>query len=454
MRSLLLISIFCIFPLFSNSQHVVEGSILGLPHENISLLEYFGDKHRFVDSTRTDGNGWFSIPLKKDTPAGLYSLAIGKNPLFNFIYNNEDITLKYEVGENKLPEFIFSIENLIYYDYLVQADRYLQKANMLTEVLRYYNERDSFYLYTEDHFFSLQEEFRNYAEKIKEEYPHTLVSHIVMSDRPMMFPAGFNWDEFLEYNRSHFLDDTDFSDTLLLSTNVLTGKAIDYMSFYSNSNMNKEAQEYYFIQAVDTILHKAMDNGKVYDFIMEYLIEGFDMYGFDKVITHIAENYEPANTCVNEDRKSELQKRVENLRKLAVGNQAPDIAIRQADGSTFRIEDIQSDHILIVFWASWCPHCEAMMPDIKKLYNDNNMVNFEVLSISIDTSATEYAAAIASQATSWINYSDFKGWDTEAAIDFSIYATPSMFLIDKNRKILARPVSVYELRNALLDIEQ
>jgi len=336
----------------------------------------------------------------------------------------------------------------------VQADRYLQKANMLIEILRYYNEKDSFYMYTEDHFFGLQAAFRNYTDKIKDEYPHTLVSHIVMSDRPMMFPPGFIWDEFLDYNRSHFLDDIDFNDTLLLRTNVLTGKAIDYMSFYSNSNMNKEVQEYYFIQAVDTILHKAMDNGTVYDFLMAYLIEGFDMYGFDKVITHIAENYEPANSCVNEDRKSELQKRMENLRKLAVGNQAPDIVIRQADGGTFRISDINSDHILIVFWASWCPHCEAMMPEIKKLYNDNTIANFEVLSISIDTSATAYAAAIAAQATTWINYADFKGWDTRAAIDYSIYATPSMFLLDKERRILARPVSIYDLRNALMNIKE
>jgi len=453
MRFVLLFATISILSLASKAQHVIEGSILGHPQQNISLLEYFGDKHRFVDSTRTDGNGWFSIHLNKNTPAGLYSLAIESSPLFNFIYNNEDVTLKYELGENKLPEFIFSIENLIYYDYMVQVDRFLQKANMLTDMLRFYNEKDSFYLYTEAHFYSLQNEFRLYTERINEEYPHTLASHIVKSDRPVMFPRNFNWDGFLEFNRAHYLDETDFNDTLLLSTNVLTGKAIDYMSFYSNSNMNKEAQEYYFIQAVDTILHRAMENGRVYDFLMEYLIEGFDMYGFDKVISHIAETYEPAHSCVNEDRKSELQKRVENLRKLAVGQTAPDIEIKRPDGSSFRIEDINNEHILVLFWASWCPHCEAMIPDIKKLYKDNNIVNFEVLSISIDTSASDYSSALAAQANGWINYSDFNGWDTQAAIDYSIYATPSMFLLDKNRTILARPVSVGDLRNALINIK-
>jgi len=73
MRFLLLVSILFASAIVSTSQHVIEGSMIGLPHENITLLEYFGDKHAFVDSTRTDGNGWFSIQLKKNTEAGLYS---------------------------------------------------------------------------------------------------------------------------------------------------------------------------------------------------------------------------------------------------------------------------------------------------------------------------------------------------------------------------------------------
>jgi thiol-disulfide isomerase/thioredoxin len=454
MRLIFVIAFLCIVTLGLFAQHKVEGSLLGYDQKNISLLEYFGDKHRFVDSTLTDANGWFSFDLNKNTAPGLYSLAIGKNPIFNFIYNKEDITLKYEVGGNKLPEFIFSIENLIYYDYIVQSENFGQKSAMIIEILNYYPEKDSFYTYSEDHLHALQDEFMEYADRILKEYSHTLVSRIIKSDRPLMYPHDFNWSDLLTYNRQHFLNGVDFNDTILLNTNVLTGKAIDYMAFYSNSNMDKDMQEYYFMQAVDTILHKAMDNDRVYDFMMQYLIEGFDMYGFDKVISHIAENYEPANTCVNEDRKSELQKRVENLRRLAVGNQAPDVEIKKPDGTTFRIADIGSDLILVFFWASWCPHCEAMIPELKKIYADPSLIDFEVLSISIDTSAMDYSNSLASQASGWINYADFKGWDSQAAIDFSIYATPTMFLLNRDRSIIARPTSIIDLKNALINLQR
>ncbi len=433
----------------SVAQHNIEGTFSGYLHKNLILLEYFGDKHRFIDSTSTDGNGWFSFELNENTASGLYSLAIGKTPLFNVIYNQEDVTLRFDLNQYSMPEFIFSAENLIYYDYLFNTEKYKHKTDILIDILQYYPENDSFYAYSQQHFYNVQLAHREYTDRILADYPGTFVSHIIRSDRPVMMPENFNWEQYHSFNQIHFLDEVDFSDTVLINTNILSGKAIDYMGFYSMSNSNKELQEQFFIQAVDTILLKAMENGKVYNFLMQYLIEGFEMYGFDKVISHIAATYEPANTCINEDRKSELQKRVENLREMAVGNTAPQIEIQGLNGGITTLESIEKEYTVVLFWASWCPHCNAMIPEIKDIYNDDSFPDFEVLAISLDTNATDYSDALFFHNTSWMNYSDFKGWDSKAAIDYNIYATPTMFLLNRNRKILDRPVSANDLRNAL-----
>jgi len=434
----------------SHSQHKVEGSISGYLNKPLLLLEYFGDKHTLVDSARTDGNGWFSFEIQKLSPPGLYSLAAGNSPLFNFIYNGENVVIKYDPSAFTPPEFIESIENQVYYDYLQEKDVYEQKTDMLIDVLRYYPEQDSFRLYADRHYLNLQAEFKAYTDRMIKTYPATLVSHIMKSDRPVSYPGNMQWENYISYNQKHFLDEVDFSDTLLINTNVVTAKAIDYLSYYSINSQNKELQEDFFIQAVDSILHKAMASPQVYDFLMQYLIEGFEMYGFDRVISHIANNYEPANTCVNEERKSELEKRVENLRRLAVGNIAPDIQFKNGDEINSGLSGIDSDLTVVLFWASWCPHCNQMMPYLKEIYEDESLPDFEILAISIDTSASDYNQALALHAPGWINYTDLKGWDSKPAVDYSIYATPTMFLLDKNRKILARPVTVNELRKELL----
>jgi hypothetical protein len=38
-----------------------------------------------------------------------------------------------------------------------------------------------------------------------------------------------------------------------------------------------------------------------------------------------------------------------------------------------------------------------------------------------------------------------KKWDGKVATDYNIYATPTMFLIDKKMKIIAKPISFNEL---------
>jgi hypothetical protein len=44
-----------------------------------------------------------------------------------------------------------------------------------------------------------------------------------------------------------------------------------------------------------------------------------------------------------------------------------------------------------------------------------------------------------------------KGFGGKSADDFNIYATPTMFLLDREKKILSKPISLMELEQALRD---
>ena len=45
--------------------------------------------------------------------------------------------------------------------------------------------------------------------------------------------------------------------------------------------------------------------------------------------------------------------------------------------------------------------------------------------------------------------SDLKGWEGKAATDYFIYATPTMFLIDNEKKIIGKPITIEEVKNLL-----
>ena len=45
----------------------------------------------------------------------------------------------------------------------------------------------------------------------------------------------------------------------------------------------------------------------------------------------------------------------------------------------------------------------------------------------------------------FINLWDEKGWEGKTAEDYYIYATPTMFLVDKENKIISKPMTINEL---------
>ncbi len=67
--------------------------------------------------------------------------------------------------------------------------------------------------------------------------------------------------------------------------------------------------------------------------------------------------------------------------------------------------------------------------------------------VSIDTVKSEWQSFVNNNNLTWINVCDLNGWDGKAALDYYLYATPTMFLIDKNKKIISKPAAIEELKS-------
>ena len=130
-----------------------------------------------------------------------------------------------------------------------------------------------------------------------------------------------------------------------------------------------------------------------------------------------------------------LKAKLESYRKLKIGNIAPEILLK----NNTKLSTIKTNKLL-VFGASWCPTCKKEALALLNLYDAWKLKNVEIIYISIDTSKTDFETAYKN--APWQTFCDYKGWETQAAKDYSIFGTPTYFLLDDNNKILARPNSV------------
>ncbi len=134
----------------------------------------------------------------------------------------------------------------------------------------------------------------------------------------------------------------------------------------------------------------------------------------------------------------QMVKRVEGIRKLAVGAEAPEISLPNPDGEIVTLTSLRGKYVLIDFWAAWCRPCRAENPNVKKLYAKYAGENFEILGVSLDRNKEAWVGAIAQDGLPWKHVSDLKYYNSEAAQEYQISAIPATYLIDPSGKIIAK----------------
>ncbi|MBN1199283.1 MAG: redoxin domain-containing protein [Bacteroidales bacterium] len=451
MRKILWILLFAV-PLTGITQttYTLGGQLKGLTDQKIYLLNFYGEKNTLLDSARSDGAGTFSFPMPATLSPGMYRISWGKDNNIDLIFNREEIRI-YSDASSPFDSLriVESVENRIYYDFM-KADRISQtKLELLQPVVDYYPDQDSFYFKAAATYEQVQRQQKALLDSLKRTFPASYSVRILSHYSAPFLPVSLTPDIRLEFLKQHYFDQVDFNDTALLRSNAWPNKAISYLALYGNNRYTQKQLETEFIKAVTLLLNAASQNPDIFKYLLDYLVSGFDKYHFEEVITYLADNYQDPYSCEDQEKKSALQKKLDTFKKIAIGQPAPDFEIPDTNGQSVKLSGIPSEYTLLIFWSSECGHCTDMLPKVKTLYEAQKPKRYEVLAVSIDTSRDSWLQVVNSGQLHWINTSDLKGFDGTAATLYNIYATPTMFLLDRDKQIVAKPISYRELEAAL-----
>lgn len=444
------ILIFLAIPLISLCENKVNGEIRHATGKKIFLSSIYGERVTVMDSTVTDPSGHISFSVPASTIPGLYRISAGKDNYFNLILNHENVDFVTDEGSlSDSVRFLSSRENQPYYSVMKMDRKNQAKLELLVPILDYYPEKDDFYAKVVSEFEGIQLTQRKYIDSIATLAPDLFAVRIFRLQQTPFIPAAMGKEMRMNWMKTHFLDPVNFNDTLLLHSDAWVNKAVSYLSLYSNNRLPQKQLETEFIKAVTVMLSAASMNADVYKFLLDYFVGGFDKYHFDAVITYIADNFQDPFACEDQARKTSLQKKLENFKKISIGKVAPDIEVPDMKGKPVRLSSINTDYVLLIFWSSECGHCVEMMPKVKTIYDKQKPKRLEILAVSLDTSYTSWSRFIKTEKLNWINACELKGFNSKSTDEYNIYATPTMFLLDKEKKILSKPISYRELEQAL-----
>ena len=436
--------------LLSAQNHQINGTIAGLADEEVYLLRILGQNRTIVDTAKSDPSGSFTFTLEEGFPVGMYAIIYGPAQPLELIYNHENIRFTSGGPSTQVPvQIIESVENLIYYDYLFLKGYNLYKMDLLEPLLQTYPKDDAFYQTLLKEYDQLGKQIQERVETLTTENPNTIASHFIRADSPLYVDPALSPEMKQQFQRSHYFDMTDFTDTLLMRSNVLTSKVIGYLSLFQNKEMSKEEMESSLLIGVDTILDKAMVDQQVYEFVIDFLIDGFQAVGFERGLEYVAEQNQLEQFCENTERKAELADKMELIKKLAIGKTAPDFTTTDLNGKKITLSEIQAKKVVLVFWASWCPHCDELLPELKNYYDPLNTGDLEIIAVSVDKEKSDVLTSIDSGSYNWINIAALQGWDGPVVLEYGIAATPTIFILDENKTIIGKPGNKFELKKML-----
>lgn len=427
-------------------QFSINGTFIGLPAEKIMLVRTIGSKHTVIDSTRLNENGSFKFLLAPEMTSGAYQLFTESGITVDIILHQENVRfIAMHDGYDQQVQVVESKENMVYYSFINLKKRKLLKLDILSNVIEYYPKDDEFYQLAVDRVMELRSEIHTQADELVNKNPTTLASHFIQLTNPVFAPIDLPEDLQKLYLKKHFFDHVNFNDTVLLFSHQLNAKLIQYLSLYQDQNSDKETFESNLLSGVDTLLQKASVNQSMYTYVMEFLIGGFEAIGFEKGLEHIAQHNQLEELCVNTEKLLELQHKIELIQQLAIGRKAPEFAAQDIEGNMIKLSAINEPRTLLFFWASWCPHCKEMIVELNDIYSDGNN-EIQVIGISIDTSLTDLKKVISDYQINWPVIAELDGWDGKVADQYGLAATPTIFLLDKDKTILAKPTNKTELR--------
>lgn len=193
------------------------------------------------------------------------------------------------------------------------------------------------------------------------------------------------------------------------------------------------------------LLDKSSQNELIVKYNLNLLSYMFNESDFEMVIIFINEQLIKEKACINEEQEISLKDQIEAFKKLQVGKEAPDFQLAFED-HVFQLSKLESEYTLILFWASWCPHCLDDLPELKNIYEEYRQYGFEIVAISLDTEISMWKKFSKDEEFGWINYCDGKSWDSETVVKYDVNETPKLILIDKNQTIISKPSNSIQLR--------
>ena len=161
---------------------------------------------------------------------------------------------------------------------------------------------------------------------------------------------------------------------------------------------------------------------------------------------HVKALYANTQRLMQQEKNNKLQQFIAQN-----GVNSPDITLPNANGREVSLASLPNKVILIQFWSAKNRDSRIQNEALVDLYSKYKSKGLEIYQVSVDTDRAAWLNAIEQDRLSWINVGDMKG-SVIAANLYNIQVIPSNYILDKDKRVVAKNVQGPALDQAIREL--
>ena len=424
---------------FAQDTYTIQGQFPNFPKSSFELKGYEGFQENVLIKTSSDTAGRFTLTYPADY-VGFAQLDMNGAYATLLFLNKENVSLYWEDLTNRDD---LQVSGSREYDAFIQGMKTFQEAEAKLAGWNYLlplYEKDSLkQLQMASELDTVNNLFPNYVKSLPEDlwvrqYLLTkgLIEQMPNSVKTYTWRAPQHVGEFMAI------------DFKVMNNSGLLKQAIEGYTYLVERFPLEEVTPL-LNAAIDKVIAELKDEPTTQQEVAQHWFTFLERHSLFSSAEYLALKMLNDESCMLDEKSTNL---FEQYRKMANGKVAPNILLDAEDPSLNNLKSIDARYKLEVFGASWCPTCKADYPKLKEKYASLKAnKDLEIVYVSLDTDMDAYEAYYGE--APFITYCDGKGWESQAAADYHIFATPSYYLLDKELKILIKIKTVEHLESWL-----
>jgi peroxiredoxin len=459
--------IIAFFLLFFSVLATAEGYQINLKidsgaYQKIKLANYYVGNIYLKDSLQLDGSG--AGVFRGDTllPQGLYKIYLDDKNHFDFLLGaDQEFSIRKESFVLPDIEIKGSVESEEFARYAVFLRNMQNKGAELNKQRETATAEEKAKLQSEIN--KLTQDLHAYWFNIRERFPNTLLSAFLLANYvPALdittLPAEVQKNDSLlllarfNFQKEHFWDYFDYTDERFLYTPLFKPKLETWFTKVLYQNYDSIKPE------VLRFIEDVRPSKRIFQFTVSWFLNSSinsNIMGMDALFVDLARTYYFSGQAfwATDESMKKIRENVIFAEHSLIGMTAPDLTLENIDGEFVNLHKIQSKITVLLIYEPDCSHCKVYVPqfhkDVYQKYKEKGLSVYAIYSMDKKEEWSEFL--MKHNLYDWINV-----WDENHISQFKILydgrKTPAVYILDENKKIIAKSITVEQIGELMKNI--